>query len=123
MRRVILAALLATPIACILGQTANAQGRQDFSLVNRTGYQINEVYVGASNSKSWGRDLLGDGVLPNGNRLDITFSQGAAECQWDIRVVYDDGDEAEFMQVNLCRISTVTLFWNRQGNTTRAVTE
>ncbi len=121
MRRTLLAAICAAPLA-MAGQ-AHAQGKQDFALVNNTGYQINEVYVGASTSSAWGSDLLGDGVLRNGQQLDISFNGGSNECRWDIRVVYDDGDQAEFMRVNLCRISKVTLFWNRQAGTTRAVAE
>jgi hypothetical protein len=123
MRRVLIAALLGAPLA--LGPTggAQAQGQQDFALVNRTGYQINEVYVGPSTSRSWGRDLLGAEVLPHGRQLNINFPARTSECQWDIKVVYDDGDQAEFARVNLCRTSTVTLFWNRQAGTTRAVTE
>lgn len=123
MRRSFLAAALAVPLSLMLGGAASAQGRQDFALVNRTGYQINEVYVGVSNGKTWGNDLLGADVMPDGNQLNVTFSPGTSACQWDIRVVYDDGDEAEFHGVNLCRISTVTLFWNRQAGTTRAVVE
>lgn len=119
MRRLLLAALL----ALCLSPAAMAQGRQNFSLQNRTGYQINELYVGPSSSPNWGRDILGENVLANGQRFDVRFPQRAAACMWDIKVVYEDGDESEFMQVNLCRVSTVTLFWNRQAGTTRFVVE
>jgi hypothetical protein len=102
---------------------ALAQGQQDFQLVNRTGYQINEVYVGASASSSWGRDMLGEGVLANQRSLNVRFGRNTQACQWDIKVVYDDGDTSEFRGVDLCRVSKVTLFWNRQANQTRFVTE
>lgn len=123
MRRSLLAATLAAPLALGLTSGAGPQGQQDFALVNQTGYQINEVYFGPSTSRSWGRDLLGSGVLPSGNRFNINFPRSTSECRWDIKVVYDDRDESEFMRVNLCCVSTVTLFWNRQAGTTRAVTE
>jgi hypothetical protein len=123
MRRTFLAALAAAPLALAAGHPAQAQGRQDFSLVNRTGYQINEIYVGPSSSPNWGRDLLGRNVLPNGRSFDVRFPGGHPECLWDIKVVYDDGDQSQFMRVDLCRVSRVSLFWDRQRGQTRFVTE
>jgi hypothetical protein len=123
MRRSFLAALAAAPLALGFAGAAEAQGRQDFTLVNRTGYQINEIYVGPSSSPNWGRDLLGSNVLPNGRTFDIRFPGNSRECLWDIKVVYDDGDVSQFMRANLCNISRITLFWNRQQGQTRFVTE
>ncbi|MBP0491551.1 hypothetical protein [Roseomonas indoligenes] len=122
-RRLVLPALLAPLALASLAAPAAAQSRLDFSLVNRTGYEINEVYVSSSASSNWGSDVLGQGTLVNGNNADIRFSPGARGCQWDIKVVYTDGDETEWSKVNLCNISRITLFWNRQAGTTRAVTE
>jgi len=102
---------------------ARAQSQLDFQLVNRTGYEINEVYVGPVTSRSWGNDVMGDGTLPNGRQVDIKFNRNASACEWDMKVVYSDGDESEFRGVNLCSVSRVTLFWNRQAGTTRFVTE
>ena len=121
MRRMILTAALAAFAA--LPGVALAQGQQDFALVNRTGYQIDEIYVGASSSSSWGRDLLGNNVLQNGQTFNVRFSSGTQECNWDIKVVYNDGDVSEFRQVDLCRISRVNLFWDRARNQTRATVE
>jgi hypothetical protein len=123
MRRSFLGTLAAGLLALGLPAAAQAQGRQDFSLANRTGYQINEIYVGPSSSPNWGRDLLGRNVLPNGRNFDVRFPSTSQECQWDIKVVYEDGDESQFMRVNLCRVSTVSLFWDRQRNATRFVVE
>jgi hypothetical protein len=103
--------------------SAQAQSRLDFTLVNRTGYQINEVYAGPVSSSSWGRDIMGQEVLPNGRSLNIRFNRSASTCNWDLKVVYDDGDETEWRNVNLCSISRVTLHWDRRAGTTRAVTE
>jgi hypothetical protein len=121
MRRALLATLALLPLA--LAGTANAQGRQDFALVNSTGYQINEIYVGATSSDSWGSDLLRQDVLENRRTFNVRFGSRTSDCNWDIKVVYDDGDVSEFRRVNLCSVSKVTLFWNRQAGTTRFVTE
>lgn len=121
MRRALLATIALLPLA--LAGAAMAQGRQDFALVNSTGYQINEIYVGATSSDSWGRDLLREDVLENRRTFNVRFGARTSECNWDIKVVYDDGDVSEFRRVNLCSVSKVTLFWNRQAGTTRFVTE
>jgi hypothetical protein len=121
MRRAFVATIALLPLA--LAGAAQAQGRQDFVLVNRTGYQINEVYVGPTSSNSWGRDILGNNVLADRQTFNVRFGNRTQACQWDIKVVYDDGDTSEFRQVDLCSVSRVSLFWNRQAGTTRFVTE
>ncbi|NKC32917.1 hypothetical protein [Falsiroseomonas selenitidurans] len=120
MRRLLLAAFAA---ACLSPSGAQAQGRQDFTMINRTGYQIDQIYVGPSSSPNWGRDLLGQNVLVNGRSFNVTFPGRSSECLWDIKLVYNDGDQSELRQANLCRISRITLFWDRQRNDTRFVAE
>jgi hypothetical protein len=114
---------LATLATLAISAGARAQSRLDFSLVNRTGYEISEVYVGPTSSSSWGRDILGQDTLPNAQTVNIGFNRNASTCMWDVKVVYSDRDETEWRNVNLCNISRMTLFWNRQAGTTRAVTE
>jgi hypothetical protein len=98
-------------------------GQQDFSLVNRTGYQIDEVYVSRSSSSQWGPDVMGNGTLSDSERADITFNAPDGVCSWDLKVKYNDGDTAVWNNVDLCRISRVTLFWDRNNGVTRAVAE
>ena len=92
-------------------------------MINRTGYQIDQIYIGPSSSPNWGPDLLGRNVLANGRNFDVRFPQRSNECLWDIKVVYNDGDQSELRQVNLCQVSRVTMFWDRQRNNTRFVSE
>ncbi len=98
-------------------------GQQDFTLVNRTGYQIDEVYVSRSSSRNWGDDIMGSDSLDNGHHVRVKFHAPDRVCSWDLRVKYDDGDEATWNSLNLCDISKVTLFWDRKNEATRAVTE
>lgn len=113
----LLAATLMAPLPAL------AQGKQDFTIVNRTGYQIDEVYVGPVSQRHWGEDVMGKDAIADGDSADITFNGGSKACKWDIKVVYNDGDESEFREVNLCNVSRVTLFWNRKAGTTRFVVE
>lgn len=120
MRRLLLAAFAA---ALLSPAAAQAQGRQDFTMINRSGYQIDRIYIGPSSSPNWGNDLLGRNVLRNGQTFNVTFPNRSPECLWDIKLVYNDGDQSELRQANLCRISRITLFWDNQRNNTRFVAE
>jgi hypothetical protein len=96
-------ALLAAAISLLPG-LATAQGDPSFNLVNRSGQTINEVYVSAVTQPNWGRDLLGQDVLPNGRSFPVRIAP-AAGCQQDIRVVYADGRPEERRNVNTCVIT------------------
>ena len=112
------AAVLALMI-CWAG-IALAQGRQDFTLVNRTGYTIDEVYVAPSKSDDWQNDVLGQDTLDNGQRVRIRFPTRVRTCQWDLKVVYSDQEEAEWERFNLCEVSTITLRYDRKKGETWA---
>ena len=100
---------------------AHAEGRQDFDLANRTGYEIKEVYVSPSKSDDWEEDVLGDGTLPDGNSVHIKFHRATQSCNWDLKVVYtDDDSSAVWQNVNLCEIEKVTIHYNRKSDTTSA---
>ncbi len=96
---------------------------QDFKLINKTGYQIDEVYVSRVSSKAWGKDVMGSDALAADESVNINFTAPANACRWDLKVKYNDGDEAQWDNLNLCDISKVTLFWDRKKQTTRAVTD
>ncbi len=115
--------VLATTLLAAFAATPALAGDQDFKLVNKTGYTIDEVYVSRTSSKSWGNDIMGRGTLEADASVNITFNAPDSVCNWDLKVKYDDNDTAEWSNLNLCNISTVTLFWDRKNQTTRAVTD
>ena len=115
--------LLAASVLLAAFTVPAVAGDQDFKLVNKTGYQIDEVYVSRVNNRNWGNDIMGRGTLDADNSVDITFNAPPNACRWDLKVKYEDGDTAEWKNLNLCNISTVTLFWDRKNQNTRAVTE
>ena len=89
----------------------------DFKLVNRTGYQIDNVYVGAHSSDSWGKDIMGKGSLGDDETVNITFPHGGSACMFDIKVKYNDGDEAEWSNINLCEYEKISLYWKNKQTT------
>lgn len=121
MRAFLIAALAA--LTLMVAGDVHAQSRQDFVLINRTGYTIEEVYVSPSRVTAWGRDVLGADTLENARQVTIRFNGSTTECSFDIKVVYDDKETAEFRGVDLCSVSKVTLFYNRSAGTTRFTAE
>ena len=86
----------------------------DFTLVNRTGLTIREIYVSATKRSQWGRDRLGDNVLENGQSKHFKFGDTPA-CRQDIKVVFeDDGSDAVWDNIDLCKIEKVTIRYDRK---------
>ena len=96
----------------------------DFTLKNKTGYQIDEVYVSQHSRDDWGRDRMGDDALADGESVDVKFPHGGSACRFDIKVKYhDDNSTAEWGDVDLCQYNSISLYWDAKRQTTRAVGE
>ncbi len=95
----------------------------DFTLVNKTGYPINEVYVSSAATKSWEEDIMGRDQLGEGESVDIQFDRGEKGCLWDLKVVYEDDESAVWDRLDLCELSKVTLHYDRKKGSTWADTE
>lgn len=100
---VVLAAAMAAP--------AHA-GDQDFTLVNRTGFDVREVYVSPSKSARWGSDVLGTGMLHDARQVPIRFKPTTKICVYDLKVVYTDDDTAEWTDFDLCTISKISISYD-----------
>lgn len=108
--------------ATAFSSTAQA-GAADFTLINRTGYSISEVYISAANRDAWGKDRLGDGTLGNGKQRLFKFSD-SANCMQDIKVVFeDDGSEVVWEDFDLCEVHKITLRYNRKTRQVSAESE
>jgi hypothetical protein len=98
-----------------------AEGKQDFTLVNQTGVEIDKVFISPHDSKDWEEDILGRDTLPNGESVDIKFHRDEKAAMWDLRVEDKSGNSIEWENLNLLEISKVTLHYEN-GKAT-AVTE
>jgi hypothetical protein len=83
----------------------------DFTLVNKTGLTIDEVYLSPTSDDDWGKDVMGRDVLKNGGKVDITFSSEEAECNWDLKIVDEEEDAVEWDKLNLCTANEITLMY------------
>jgi hypothetical protein len=112
LRRRLAPAVIASAIvaASIFAGAAKAENLNRWvTIENRTGYTIVAFYGSHRDMTSWGRDHLGNDVLPTGYSLDINFSRdGSGYCIYDFRAEFDDGDVLEKYGVNVCKIGTYT---------------
>ncbi len=98
-------------LSMLLISTVFAQGKQDFTLHNETGVEINSLYVSAHSKDDWEEDILGRDTLPSGESVTITFSPKEKAALWDLKVTDGSGNSIEWENLNLLEISEVTLHY------------
>lgn len=115
--------LLFTALSAALVSNSALAGAADFTLVNRTGYALREVYISPSNKNAWGNDRLGDSVMDHNRQRLFKFSDKSS-CSQDLKVVFDDDDsEVIWEDFDLCELNKITLRYNRKTRTVSADTE
>ena len=103
---------IATVFAVALAPVAMA-GDQDFTVVNKTGIEIHQLFVTPHDSDDWEDDILGEDTLANGEQVNIKFSRKEKADMWDLKVVDSDGNEVTWENLDLLSISTVTLHYKK----------
>ena len=112
--------------SAVAGSAAAQEAKQDFTLVNKTGYDISEVYLSASKADSWEDDLLAneDDNFGDGESKTVNFHPKIKTCLWDVKVVYDEDDSsAIWHDIDLCQVSKITLRYNAKSGATNAILE
>jgi len=95
--------------------------KQDFLLVNKTGYELHAVYVSPSHADDWGDDVMGDNTIPDGGRVEIKFHRAVKTCSWDLKVIYTvDSSSAVWHDIDLCTVEKITIKYNKNTDTTNA---
>lgn len=82
---------------------------QDFTLVNKTGAEIAELYISPASTDEWGEDVLTVDTLAAGDKCHIRFSQDANADFWDLMIVDNDGVSVEWPNVKLTALSKITI--------------
>lgn len=88
MKRVILAAALAVVASTLV---VAAQKRVSVTIVNRSDWEIHELYLSPTDEDKWGADQLGNATIPaRSGRFRLT---GIPVGDYDIKIVDEDADE------------------------------
>jgi len=117
-----LSAMAAFAAGLALTMPAVAQeAKQDFRLLNKTGYELKALYVSPSKSDNWEEDVLGQDTLDDGQAVNVHFNAKVRTCKWDLKVTYSDDDSnAVWNSIDLCSVSNITIKYNRKTDTTSA---
>jgi hypothetical protein len=96
------AATLAT--VAILGANAAIADATDrwFNLVNESDFAIKAVYVANVDSAAWGPNLLRGGTIEPASYVELDPVRTEGYCEFDILVVFDDGESFQMNGVDLC---------------------
>jgi len=100
-------AAFAVIAALTLATPALALNRQ-VTIVNNTGFGIVNFYGSNTGTNDWQEDILGQDILPSGSQVTINFNDGSGYCKFDLKAVFDDGDEVVQEDVNICEVGTFT---------------
>ncbi len=91
-------------------------GRQDFTVYNQTGRTIYYLYCSHSGAGTWEEDILHNDTLANGRSLTIRFNSGESARYWDLRVVFSDGSDWYWNNIDLFTVSSVTIDRNGRAH-------
>jgi len=97
-----------------------ASAEEVLTVHNETGYTISQIFISPTRTNQWEEDILGVDSLPDGETTQIDFSQSEDTCNWDMKAVYDDGEDPVWFNFNLCELSTITLHYDAATGTTTA---
>lgn len=84
---------------------------QDFTLVNKSGYDITGFWVAPADDDSWGDNILSSNeVLHNGDSMDIVFDKADRTTHWNFSITDSKGKEWKWenKSYDLTKISVVT---------------
>lgn len=120
MTKVRFAAALAAALT-LAGPVMADDAKQDFKLVNQTGYELKALYVSPSKSDDWGDDVLGQDILADSQSVNVHFSPKVHTCKWDLKVTYtDDDSNAVWSDIDLCTVEKITIHYDRKNDVTKA---
>ena len=87
------------------GDAPSTQGRTpnpDFVIVNNSPKTVTQLFVSPAQADKWGEDRM-PGVLRPGERYTMRLPRDG-QCQYDVRVIYEDKTTEERRRQDVCRI-------------------
>lgn len=121
MRAMVLAFTVAA--ATLAASASFAEDQRNVTVVNGTGYGIKFLGFNNPGDNDWSdNELPPNGVLPTGNSVYVKFNTEDKGCAWNFKIEWADPGYPGVVwhNVDLCKISTVTLKYNRETDTTTA---
>ena len=120
--RAILLAFFAAAVT-LSASSSFAEDQRNVTLVNGTGYGIKFLGFNNPGDNDWSdNELPPSSVLPDGNSVYVKFNTEDKGCKWNFKIEWADPGYPGVVwhDVDLCQITTVTLKYNRNTDTTSA---
>lgn len=101
----------------LLAATSAFADDRDFTIINSTGYPIKFIGVNPPGDNVYNENEL-NGTLADGKTVNVKFSGADKGCTWNMKVTWaDDNTSSFFNNMDLCKISKVTLKYNKSTDT------
>lgn len=119
-------AILLAFVAAAVTLTASssfAEDQRNVTVVNGTGYGIKFLGFNNPGDDDWSENELSpNSVLPDGNSVYVKFNTEDKGCKWNFKIDWADPGYPGVVwhDIDLCRVTTVTLKYNRDNDTTSA---
>jgi hypothetical protein len=80
-----------------------------FTLVNKTGFEIIDLFFSPAAQKNWGDEVLTVDTIPDKEKLKINVTHKERSENWDILVNDEQGVSFQWKDLKLSEISTLVL--------------
>jgi hypothetical protein len=75
-----------------------------FTLNNQTDHVLTALYISKVSTDEWEEDIFGSDVLGAGDSMEITIDDNLSDCKYDLKAVFEDGDEAILGAEDFCEL-------------------
>jgi hypothetical protein len=107
--------------ALLFAPLASAQTPLDFTLENRTGYTLKEIYISPSKKDNWG-NVINKSPIKDGADYAMKAKATAKVQKYDLKAVYADGAGSPvWYDLDPTQFSRLTLKWDKEKKKTVAV--
>lgn len=113
MKRLI-ASLAAVAVIGMAGQALALDKK--INIFNGAQYDIYTLYLSPTNANQWEENVLKQGTLPNGDKVDVEVSRTENAEAWDIKVTNKAGETMTWVGVPLNKAGQITLLPDGQYN-------
>lgn len=100
--------LFAAFLLLFLGTTAFADNFT-FTLINKTGFEIIDLYFSPAAQKNWGEEVLTVDTIPNKEQMKINLTRKERAENWDILVNDEQGISYHWPNLKLSEVNTLVL--------------
>jgi len=100
--------VLVTLFFLLLATTALADN-YTFTLINKTGFEIIDLYFSPAAQKNWGEEVLTVDTIPDKERMKINLTRKERAENWDILVNDEQGVSYQWTSLKLSEVNTLVL--------------